>query len=114
MSNTKNRSSCKAKTVFKIEPLAVAIGEAIEKIERPKAKAKQKAGGGDKKSPAAKSVGKTLPKRLRDESSRTTAQAAEAAGMSRPTYEKAKAVIESGDTELVRVIARGGQLRYTK
>jgi len=93
---------------------AVAIGEAIEKIERPKAKAKQKEGqkkgGGDRRSEKAKRSGKTLPKAKRDETARTTVQAAEAANMSRPTYEKAKVVIESGDTELVAEMDRTGKV----
>ena len=81
---------------------AVAIGERIEKLERPKAKAQQSAGGGDKKSTSAKKSGrKTFPKRSQNESSRTTAKAASAAGMSRPTYEKAKAVVASGDGVLI-------------
>ena len=104
-------------TDFAAGPLAVseavAIGEAIERVERPKAEAAQqegrRKGGGDRRSEKAKRSRKSLPKAKQDESARTTAQAAEAASMSRPTYEKAKAVIESGDTELVAEMDRTGK-----
>lgn len=74
---------------------AVAIGKRIEEAYRPKAERAQSAAGGDKKSDKAKSLGANCPKRSRDESARTTAVAAEAAGMSRKTYEKAKKVVEA-------------------
>jgi hypothetical protein len=74
---------------------AVAIGKRIEEVYRPKARGAMSAGGGDKKSAAAKSGGQILPTRSRAESKRTATVAAEGAGMSRETYRKAKAVVEA-------------------
>ncbi len=55
----------------------------------------------DGKRPEAKekSVRKTFPNRFQDESARTSAIAAEAAGMSHMTYEKAKAVVDAAAAE---------------
>jgi len=89
---------------------AVAIGGAIEKAYRPRAEAAQRAGGGDKKSPQAKSLTGTSRKRSRQETeaTNTTAVASAAVGMDRRTYEKAKAVLAHGDAE---VIAKMNQTR---
>ncbi len=82
---------------------AVEIGERIEALAVKLAKAAQKAAGGDKKSEAAKSLGGNSPKRFepqkRDESKRTTSQAAAAVGVDRRTYEKAKAVVEAAKAD---------------
>lgn len=83
---------------FTIEE-AVAMGESIEAAYRPKAKEKRapqehgKKGGRPKKTDRKSLPNGSKPKQ--DESARTTSQAAEGAGMSRPTYEKAKAVIDA-------------------
>ncbi len=77
---------------------AVAMGEAVEAAYRPTAEQAKAAGGGDKKSPHAKSDRGTSPKRSKqDESTRTTSVAAAAVGMDRRTYEKAKEVVASKD-----------------
>ncbi len=68
-----------------------------------------KAGGRGR--PKENRHGKTLPTPIsppkRDESSRTAAVAASAVGVSRPTYEKIKAVVESG-------VAKGLQAHQAK
>lgn len=94
---------------------AVRIGEAIEKeASKQSQKAAQegrKKGGGDKKSKEVQNrTGKTFPKAIRDESKRTTAVAAKAVGMSRPSYEKAKKVVEEGDTALITEMNRTGKV----
>jgi ParB-like chromosome segregation protein Spo0J len=83
---------------------AVAMGADVEKAYRPLAEEKQdegrktggKAGG---KGRPANSFGENFPKPKRDESARTRAVAAAAVGMSDRTYEKAKAVVASGNEE---------------
>lgn len=69
---------------------AVDIGARIEAIAKKEAEKAQeegrKRGGGDRKSDEANRSGKTFPKAIRDEAARTTAVAAKAVGMSRPTY----------------------------
>ena len=78
---------------------AVALADAVAAVQRPKAAEKQKASTSKAGKASGKSrkgnAGKSLPS-VRDESARTTARAAKAAGMSRPTYERAKAVGVSG------------------
>ena len=73
---------------------AVALGEAIEAVQRPKAVEARKAG----KSADGKAGGRGKKKNLAPNQRKvsrepeTTRVAAKAAGMSRPTYERAKAV----------------------
>lgn len=78
---------------------AVAIGKRIEEAYRPKAEKAmaegQKAGGNTGGRRRQNSSGANCPRAIRDESKRTTAVAAEAAGMSRKTYEKAKKVVDA-------------------
>ena len=71
---------------------AVHLGQNVEKAFADMAKAKQKAGGGDKKSSKAKSGGVNPPTLIpepRDEGARTKAQAAAVAGMERQAYTRA-------------------------
>ena len=100
---------------FTIEE-GVAMAESIERIERPKTKARHadKSSKGGKKAgkgrPATDRDRKTFPTpdmsalwtadqerqdRRQEESGRTKAAAASVVGMSRPTYEKAKEVIQA-------------------
>ena len=81
---------------------AVGMGEAIAETYKPIAVENQTveaAKHGKKGGRPKETLGKTLPKgsepKPRDESARTLSQAAAAVGMSRPTYEKAQAVIEA-------------------
>ena len=86
---------------------AVAIGEAIEAAYKPKAEKQRAAGGGDKKSPVAKSVPGNSRKRSSKEreAATTTAVAAAAVGMDRRTYEKA----DAGDDHVRRGRGLRGQ-----
>ncbi|OWY70389.1 hypothetical protein B7486_16505 [cyanobacterium TDX16] len=75
---------------------AVAIGEAIEKVARKEAKERHAEGTNkgreNRKNPSRKS----LPRpKGQDETKRTSTVAASASGMSRTTYEKAKAIAEA-------------------
>lgn len=94
---------------------AVAQGKKIEAMVKPmadaaKAEGRQR-GGGDRKSQEAENRSrKNYPKAIQDESKRTTAQAGEAVGMSRVTYEKAKAIVESGDAKLIEEMDRTGKV----
>lgn len=102
---------------------AIAVGETIERLWRPRNEARQvesgvrgaegaergKEGGrGNAKPPE----GKVSPKgvRTQDESTRTTTKAAKAVGMSRRTYEKAKAIVASGDRKLIDEMNRTGKV----
>lgn len=92
---------------------AYAVGVAVEKAYAPEAKAKQKkASGGDRRSRKAKDQGgKTFPTlKQRDETARTSAVAAAAVGMTRPTFEKLKEVVESGDEMLIAEMDRTGKV----
>ena len=94
------------------------IAQRVAKFYRPVAEAAAEDG---RKSGAAKggttagrgrpiASGKSLPKGKRDESKRTSAVAASAAGVSRPTFEKTAAVIESGDEKLIEEMDRTGRV----
>jgi len=63
----------------------------------------QKSGGGDKRSEKAEQERSriTCPKAKQDESARTSSVAAAAVGMSRANYEKAKAVVASGNASAI-------------
>ncbi len=95
---------------------AVSIGKATAKIYKPKAEAKQaegqKRGGktGGKGRPQTDSSRATYPKAKQDETKRSNEQASKAAGMARRTWEKAKAVVDSGDKELVAEMDRTGKV----
>jgi len=86
---------------------AVSLGTAIEKSYKPIAEAAkaagQKSGGGDKRSEKAEQERSriTCPKAKQDESARTSSVAAAAVGMSRANYEKAKAVVASGNASAI-------------
>jgi hypothetical protein len=80
---------------------AVAMGKALEALERPKAQERQasqagkgKEGGrGNKKNPVEKlSTGNREPNRV-------TAKVGAAVGVSRITYERAKAVVEAAEKD---------------
>jgi ParB family chromosome partitioning protein len=75
----------------------VALGKTIEDFQRPIAEAAKAAGGGDKKSKAAKSAGKTFTNRSkkRDNSTRTASVAAAACGVSHMTFCKAADVCDA-------------------
>ena len=83
---------------------AVHLGQNVEKAFADMAKAKQKAGGGDKKSSKAKSGGVNPPTLIpepQDEGARTKAQAAAVAGMERKAYTRAEEVVASGNRKLI-------------
>lgn len=95
---------------------AVAVGERIEKLAAKEAKERQekagergKEGGRGKK----KTLRKSLPKGLQDETTRTTAVAAAAVGMSRPTYEKAKEVVAAAKAEPAKHNAAVAEMNKT-
>jgi ParB family chromosome partitioning protein len=70
---------------------AVAVGEHVEKVYKPEAESREKSGksaDGKAGGRGTTNPGKSLPRDSRDESARTTAVAAAAVEMSRPTYEK--------------------------
>lgn len=90
------------------EPLlpteAVALGKEVESFEKPAAKERQKEHG--KTAPGrAKS---TSPKLGEVKPGRTTEKVGEAVGMSHATYEKAKAVVDSGDAGLAETMDNKG------
>jgi hypothetical protein len=85
---------------------AVEIGLRVEEAYQPVAEEAQKQSPG-----RPKKGGATCPMISdRDESARTTAVAASAVGMSRRSYEKAKAVVESGDAEAIAEMEKTGKV----
>lgn len=86
---------------------AVAIARRIEARAQAEAKRAQREGG--KKGGEAK-VRQTLPNLIKDDSKRAMSQAAAVAGMSRTTYEKARAVVDSGDRELIAEMDETGRV----
>lgn len=94
---------------------AVHLGGRIEVDAAKLAKEAERAGGksGGKQAGSGRPKnrgGKSLPTPIRDESKRTTSQAASASGMSRPTYEKAKEVVASGNRELIDEMNEKGKV----
>lgn len=93
---------------------AVHLGGRIETVVKKLAKAAQAAS----QSKAGKASGesrrgnatKTLRNVAAEESRATHGQAAIAVGMSRPTYERAKAVVDSGDRKLIDEMNRTGKV----
>lgn len=82
---------------------AVALGQQLEKLERPKAKERQVSVGGRNN---ARSNGRgKLPQPLTGKTRDKVA-----VGMSGKTYEKAKAVVSSGDAELVTKMDETGNV----
>jgi ParB/RepB/Spo0J family partition protein len=80
---------------------AVAIGKAIEELEKPKAKERQSEGGkkaGKGRPATEKTGGGNLPQPNGD-TGKTRDKVAEAVGMSGRTYEKAKRVVEAAEKE---------------
>ncbi len=76
---------------------AVAIGKAIEELERPKAKERQKEHG--KTAPGKpKNTGGNFPP-VNEAKGKTRDKVAEAVGMSGRTYEKAKRVVEAAEED---------------
>lgn len=71
---------------------AVALGEALEELERRKAKERQKAHGGTAPGKSKNTSGNLPEVRSNGD---TRDKVAEAVGMSGKTYEKAKAVVEA-------------------
>jgi len=93
-----------------LNPLeAVAQGEAIEKAYKPVAEVAQRQSPGQPKKDGGSSP-KIFKPKPRDESARTTAVAAKAVGMTRRTYEKAKAVAASGSEKAISVMVRTGKV----
>jgi N6-adenosine-specific RNA methylase IME4/ParB-like chromosome segregation protein Spo0J len=95
---------------------AVHLGLRIEEVAKTLTKEAQRAGGkeqgGDKRSAHAKNNqgGGNSPKPKRDDSKRTTGQAALAVGLDRRTYEKAKVVVATGDRQLIAEMNRTGKV----
>lgn len=84
----------------------VAIGQAIE--EREAAKAKGRIGTSSKMAKSLPSSNNSL-----DEAGRSADKAADAVGMSRPTYEKAKEVVAEGTPEDVKEMDESGKVAPT-
>ncbi len=79
----------------------MAIGRAVEAREAEKAKARQATSTGGKKptlKPEVRAASENVPQA---ESGRAKDKAAAAVGVSRPTYEKAKAVVEAAERDPV-------------
>lgn len=94
---------------------AYQVGIAIEEAYRPVAEAareKSRSKAGKASGKARANAGETFPtvKSKRDESARTRAVAAAAVGRSDRTWEKLKAVVESGDEALVAEMDRTGKV----
>ncbi len=89
---------------------AVHLGKRIEKEFKPKAQERKRSGGGDKTSEKGRALRVNYPKRSQDESKRTLSQAADASGMGRSSYERAKKVVESGDRALIDEMNRTGKV----
>ena len=85
---------------------AVKLGLKLEKLEKPKAKAAQRQSNGRPKKGREKNP--TL--KQQDESKRVREQVGSSVGMSGRTYEKAKAVVESGDAEAIEQMNRTGKV----
>ena len=83
---------------------AVAIGQRLEELERPKAKERQ-AEQARRNQP--QSEGGNLPP---IEKAKTRDKVGEAVGMSGRTYEKAKAVVESGDEDVIAEMDATGKV----
>lgn len=81
---------------------AVAIGGKLEKLEKQSAKERQ----GNRVDIAEKELGGNLPR----SSEKSRDKVGEAVGMSGRTYEKAKAVVESGDEELIAEMDETGKV----
>lgn len=84
---------------------AVALGEALEAMERPETESnhRERSSEGGKKSGATRrgetKGGKNCPTLKRNESKRTTAKVGKAIGLSRITYERAKAIVKAAAAE---------------
>lgn len=95
---------------------AVEQGAFFEKVARKEAKERQKEGqqkgGGDKRSEEAqlKRSRADCPKPKQPESARTTAVAGAAVGMKRRMYEYAKAVVKSGNKEVIEKMDATGNI----
>ncbi len=92
---------------------AVYLGLRIEKLEKPKVAERAAEGnkrGGRTSTKRKNSSGKTFPRAIPDDSTRLTARAAKVVGMSRPSYEKAKAVVASKDSKLIDDMNRTGRV----
>ncbi len=85
------------------------IARRVAKAYKPEADAAEKKGGRPKGSKGKKGR-KSLPTNKQDESKRTGAVAAKAAGVSRPTLDKTAAIIESGDKELIAEMDKTGRV----
>ena len=96
-----------------MHPVGAAIGERIEAFAAKAGKQRQKSGKSEDGSSGGrgkKTLRQSFPKGKQNESARTTAQASSAGGVSRPTYEKAKAVVESGDKDLIAKMDATGKV----
>lgn len=83
---------------------AVAIGERMEALERPQAEARRRA---TQNNQSAKARGGNLPQQV---SGKTRDLVAAIVGMSGRTYEKAKAVVASGDREIIDEMNETGKV----
>ena len=93
-----------------LEPVeAVTIGMAIEELVKPKAEERQKEHGGTAPG-KPKSLRANCPKCKQPEQLRTAAVAAAGVGMKRRSYEKAKAVMKSGNEEAIDVMTNTGKV----
>lgn len=81
---------------------AVALGKSLEKLERPKAKERQ--GSPGKPRTTQNDCSGNLPEQSRGQ---TRDKVGAALGMSGSTYEHAKAVVDSGDEELIAELDKG-------
>jgi N6-adenosine-specific RNA methylase IME4 len=94
----------------------VAMGRSVTEAAKAMAKAAHQEGvkrGGEtagKGRPKDNSSGANCTTPKRDNSKRTKAKEAQAAGMKQRTYEKAEAVVDSGDEELIAEMDRTGKV----
>jgi ParB family chromosome partitioning protein len=88
---------------------AVVIGRRLTQLQKPKAEEKQKSGKGDDGS-GGRGKKKNLMENCHKVSSTTRDKVGQAVGMSGKTYEKAKAVVESGDEEAIAEMDATGKV----
>lgn len=92
---------------------AVALGERLEALERPKAAARADEGrktGGKTAGRGRQKVGGNIPQSKTKPEPKTRDKVGAAVGMSGRTYEKAKAVVESGDTAIIQKMDATGNV----
>lgn len=87
-----------------LEAQRVALGSSLERIERVKAKQRQQSAGGDRR---ARRTASAHGEPKRSDEGKTTAVVAAQVGVSRMTYERARAVIDGAPADVVTRMLAG-------